>query len=158
MDAKDEAIIRILERSAKLSSRAIAKRVGLPISTVHRRIKNLERQGVITGYKALIDYESTKRSISAFIFINLAEVIPGKGHIPKQTIISKLMKYPEIGEIASVEAVNFNLVIRSRFKSMKELSAFAEELRSIEGMEEISIAIITEEMVPPPRVELRISS
>lgn len=158
MDAKDEAIIRILEKSAKLSSRAIAKRVGLPISTVHRRIKNLERRGVIAGYKALIDYERTKRPISAFIFVNLAEVIPGKGHIPKQAIIDRLMKYPEIGEIADVEAINFNLVIRSRLQSMKALSAFTEELRSIEGMEEVSIAIITEEIVPPPRVEIKITS
>ena len=158
MDERDEAIIRILERRAKLSSRAIAKRVGLPISTVHRRIKNMERRGVITGYKALIDYERTKRPISAFIFVNLAEVIPGKGHIPKKTIIDKLIKYPEIGEIADVEAVNFNLVIKSRLEGMKELSAFAEELRSIEGMEEVSLAIITEEIVPPPKVRIKITS
>lgn len=110
------------------------------------------------GYKALIDYERTERPISSFIFVNLAEVIPGKGHIPKKTIIDKLMKFQEIGEIADVEAVNFNLVIRSRLKSMKELSAFAEELRSIEGMEEVSIAIITEEIVPPPVVKIKISS
>ena len=56
MDERDEAIIKILERSAKLSSRAIAKRVGLPISTVHRRIKKMEQEGLISGYKALINY------------------------------------------------------------------------------------------------------
>lgn len=84
MDEKDEAIIRVMERTAKLSSRAIAKIVRLPISTVHRRIRKLEQQHVIIGYKALIDYEKTNRPVSALILINPAEVIPGKGHIPKK--------------------------------------------------------------------------
>lgn len=157
MDEKDEAIIRILERSAKLSSRAIAKRVGLPISTVHRRIKKMEREGVITGYKALIEYEKTKRPISALILINLAEVIPGKGHIPKKDIISKLERFHEIDEITDVQAANFDLAIKARLTGLKELSVFAEELRSIEGIEEISVAIITEEIVPPPKAERRIT-
>ncbi len=157
MDEKDEAIIRILERSAKLSSRAIAKRVGLPISTVHRRIKNMEREGVITGYQALIDYEKTKRPISALVLVNLAEVLSGKGHIPKKDIISRLERFPEIDEITDVQAANFDLTIKARLVSMKELSVFAEELRSIEGIEEVSVAIITEEIVPPPKVEIRIT-
>lgn len=157
MDEKDEAIIRILERSAKLSSRNIAKRVGLPISTVHRRIKKMEREGVITGYKALIDYEKTERPVSTFVCINLAEMIPGKGHIPKKEIVEKLERFHEVGEIVDVQAANFDLVIKARLASLKELSAFAEDLRSIEGIEEVSVAIITEETVPLPKAEIRIT-
>ncbi len=156
MDERDEAIIRILERSAKLSSRAIAKKVGLPISTVHRRIKKMEEQGIIVGYHALINYEKTERPISALVNINLAEVIPGKGHIPKRNIIKTLMLFPEIGEIIDVQAANYNLILKARLAGLKELSAFAENLRSIEGVEEISVAIITEEIVPPKRAEVRI--
>lgn len=158
MDEKDEAIIRILERSAKLSSRAIAKRVRLPISTVHRRIKKMEREGIITGYKALIEYEKTERPISALVLINLAEVIPRKGHIPKKDIISRLERFHEIGEIVDVQAANFDLVIKARLTGLKELSVFAEELRSIEGIEELSVAVTTEEIVPPPRPEIQITS
>ncbi len=158
MDKTDEAIVRILERSAKLSSRAIAKAIGLPISTVHRRIKKMEQEGVITGYKALIDYEQTKRPVSAFICVNLAEVLPGKGHLPKRDIISRLERFHEIGEIVDVQAADFDLVIKARLTSLKQLSFFVEELRSIEGIEELSVAIITEEIVPPPRAEIKIVS
>ena len=57
MDEKDEAILRILARRSGLSSRALSKMLHIPISTVHRRVKRLEREGVISGYKALIDFE-----------------------------------------------------------------------------------------------------
>jgi DNA-binding Lrp family transcriptional regulator len=147
MDEKDELVLQALERNAKLSSRAIAEKVGLPISTVHRRMKKLEKDGIIKGFKAIIEYEKTKRPISAYIFINIAETIPDKGHIPKAGIVGKLLKYPEIQELADVQGSNFDLVTKARFATLKELSSFVEELRAIEGIEELFSAIITEEIM-----------
>ena len=147
MDEKDELILQVLEKNAKLSSRAIAERVGLPISTVHRRIMKLEQDRVIKGYKAIIEYEKTKRPISAYIFINLHETIPNKGHIPKVEIVRKLLKYREVQELADVQGGNFDLVTKARFATLKQLSAFVEELRDVEGIEELISAIITEEIL-----------
>lgn len=152
MDKKDEAIVKVLARKAGLSSRALSKIVALPISTVHRRVKKLEQEGVIVGYKALINYEKTTTPIGAFLLINLAEVIPGKGHIPRKEIIAALRKFKEIEEIVEVQATHFDFIIRARFPSLKKLSAFTEELRSVEGIEEISSAIITEEATLPPQI------
>ena len=64
MDEKDILILQVLEKNAKLSSRTVAARVRLPISTVHRRIRRLEQDGVIKGCKAIIDYEKTDRPIA----------------------------------------------------------------------------------------------
>jgi DNA-binding Lrp family transcriptional regulator len=147
MDEKDESILQALEKNAKLSSRAIAEKVGLPISTVHRRIRKLEKDGIIKGFKAIIEYEKTKRPISAYIFINIAETIPDKGHIPKAGIVDELLKYLEIQELADVQGSNFDLVTKARFATLKELSSFIEELRAIEGIEELFSAIITEEIM-----------
>lgn len=153
MDAKDEAIIRVLSRRAGLSSRALSKMLDIPISTVHRRVKRLEREGVITGYKALIDFEQTTWPIGALLLIDLAEVIPGKGHIPKKNILTSLRRFEEIEEIIEVQAAGFDLVLKCRFQSLKKLSEFIEELRYVEGIEETSSAIITDETVtPPPRL------
>jgi len=158
LDEKDKAIIRVLERKAGLSSRSLSKMVSLPISTVHRRVKKLEREGVIIGYKALINYEKTTRPIGAFLLINLAEVIPGRGHIPKRDIINSMRKFEEIEEIIEVQATNFDLAVRARFQSLRKLSAFIEELRSMEGIEETSSAIITEETILPPTPFMRAHS
>jgi len=150
MDEKDEVIVRVLERKAGLSSRSLSRMVGLPISTVHRRVKKLEREGVIKGYKALLNYEKTTRPIGAMLLVNLAEVIPARGHIPKKDIINTLSKFNEIEEITEVQASAFDLVMKARLQSLRKLSALIEELRFIEGIEEISSAIITEETVLPP--------
>ncbi len=71
MDKKDEAIIKVLERKAGLWGRSLLKLMGLPISTVHRRAKKSERERVIKGYRAIVDYEKTTRPIGASLVVNL---------------------------------------------------------------------------------------
>jgi Lrp/AsnC family leucine-responsive transcriptional regulator len=149
MDKKDEAILRILSRKAGLSSRTLSKMLKIPMSTVHRRVKKLEHEGVIEGYKALISFEKTPWPIGALLMVNLAEVVPGKGHIPKKDIVESLSHLKEIEEIIEVQAADFDLIIKARFESLKEQSNFVEDLRCIVGIEEISSAIIIEENVLP---------
>ncbi|TRO43887.1 winged helix-turn-helix transcriptional regulator [Candidatus Bathyarchaeota archaeon] len=147
MDKKNEAILRILSRKAGLPSRTLSKMLRIPISTVHRRVKKLEQEGVIEGYKALINFEKTPWPIGALLMVNLAEVVPGKGHIPKKKIVESLSLQKEIEEIIEVQAADFDLIIKARFENLKEQSNFVENLRCIVGIEEISSAIIIEENV-----------
>ena len=147
MDKKNETILRILSRKAGLSSRTLSKMLRIPLSTVHRRIKKLEHEGVIEGYKALINFEKTPWPIGALLMVNLAEVVPGKGHIPKKNIVESLSHLKEIEEIIEVQAADFDLIIKARFESLKEQSNFVENLRCVIGIEEISSAIIIEENV-----------
>jgi len=147
MNNKDELILRFLEKNAKLSSRAIAENIGLPISTVHRRIRKLEKQKIIKGYRAIIQYEKTKRPIGAFIFVNLSEVYPDNDHVPKAKIIQTLQRNKEVQELADVQGANFDLILKCRFSSLKVLSNFIETLRQQEGIEEIFSSIITDELL-----------
>jgi len=151
MDENDESIIRILGRRAGLSSRTLSKMLGIPISTVHRRVKKLEHDGVIMGYRALIDYEKTTWPIGCLLLIDLAEVTPGRSHVPKKDVLDSLRRFDEVEEIIDVQAPHIDLVVRARFPTLRKLSEFIEALRGIEGIEEISAAIITEETVLPPR-------
>lgn len=52
-DSIDRAILRLLRQDARRPSAAIAAEVGLSPSACHRRIKLLERAGVIRGYTVL---------------------------------------------------------------------------------------------------------
>ena len=110
----------------------------------------MEKEGTIKGYKAIIDYEKTSRAIGAVILISIAEVILERGHVPKRDIIANLEKFDEIEEIDEVQAANFDLVLKARLSSLKKLSDFVEQLRFIEGIEEISTAIIANETILPP--------
>lgn len=149
MDNKDEAILKILNRKAGVSNRTLSRMLRIPISTVHRRVKKLENEGVIQGYKALINFEKTPWPIGALLMVNLSEVIPGKGHIPKKDVVESLSHFMEIEEIIEVQAADFDLIIKARFQTLKEQSNFIEDLRCIVGIEEISSAIVIEERVMP---------
>lgn len=58
MDDIDEEIISILQHDARNKTNAdISEQVGLAQSTVGKRIKKLERSGIIKGYYPDIDYD-----------------------------------------------------------------------------------------------------
>lgn len=156
MDVKDELILKIVGRRSGMSSRKLSGMLNIPISTVHRRIKKFEDENVILGYKALIDYQRTPWPIGAVLLVDLMEVIPGKGHIPKRDIIKRLSSFSEVEEIIDVQAADFDLVLKARFRTLKLLSDFIETLRDIEGIEETKSAVITEETVLPPNKIIRV--
>jgi DNA-binding Lrp family transcriptional regulator len=55
MDAIDEKIIAELEQDGRLTVTELAERVNLSIAPCHRRLRELERSGVIAGYRAVVD-------------------------------------------------------------------------------------------------------
>lgn len=71
MDAIDRKIIRELQSNARLTNQELADRVGLSPSPCLRRVRALERDGVLTGYTALVDQEKYGLPISVFVSIKL---------------------------------------------------------------------------------------
>jgi DNA-binding Lrp family transcriptional regulator len=55
MDEIDRKILAELLADGRLTITELAHRVGLSVSPCHRRVRELERAGVITGYRALVD-------------------------------------------------------------------------------------------------------
>ena len=54
MDEIDREIVRILHANGRLNQERIAREVKLSRPAVHARIRRLEEEGVIRGYKALM--------------------------------------------------------------------------------------------------------
>jgi Lrp/AsnC family leucine-responsive transcriptional regulator len=76
IDHTDLAILSALEEDARLTYADIAARVGLAPSSVHDRVRKLERSGVITGYKAVVDLERVGLPITAFVSLALRPESP----------------------------------------------------------------------------------
>ncbi|WP_427924654.1 Lrp/AsnC family transcriptional regulator [Streptomyces sp. cg40] len=71
MDAIDKAIIAELERDGRLTNVELALRVGLTTGPCLRRVQRLETDGVILGYRAVIDPASVDRSFEVLIDLSL---------------------------------------------------------------------------------------
>jgi Lrp/AsnC family transcriptional regulator, leucine-responsive regulatory protein len=55
LDSIDIKILQILQSEGKLSNTELADRVGLSATPCLRRVKRLEQEGIITGYRAELD-------------------------------------------------------------------------------------------------------
>ena len=81
MDAKDRHILRELQRDGRLTNAELAERVNLSPSPCLRRVRNLEKAGVIDRYVAIIDREAAGYPVTAFVQVTLArhdrEVVDG---------------------------------------------------------------------------------
>ncbi|TCC11827.1 Lrp/AsnC family transcriptional regulator [Kribbella soli] len=55
MDAIDRNILAVLQEDGRLTVTELAQRVGVSAAPCHRRLRELERAGVIRGYRAVVD-------------------------------------------------------------------------------------------------------
>jgi Lrp/AsnC family leucine-responsive transcriptional regulator len=71
MDEKDRQIIRALQRDGRLTNQALSEAVNLSPSPCLRRVRALEKAGVIRGYAARVDPKAYGLAITAFVRIRL---------------------------------------------------------------------------------------
>jgi len=72
MDRVDRAILDQLQRDGRLTNTELADRVGLSPSPCLRRVRALERAGVITGYRADVDQAALGRGFRVLLHIDMA--------------------------------------------------------------------------------------
>lgn len=70
LDRYDVAILRELQADARLSNAELAARIGLSAAPTWRRVRRLEQQGYITGYRAEIDRRRIGLGVLAFVRVD----------------------------------------------------------------------------------------
>ncbi len=71
IDPLDRRILRALQEDGRMTVQALAERVGLSPSPCLRRVRQLEKAGVISGYSANIEQKAVGLPVSVFISIKL---------------------------------------------------------------------------------------
>lgn len=71
MDNKDRQILRALQRNGRMTNLELAEQVNLSPSPCLRRVRNLEKAGVLKGYSADVDAEAYGLALTAFVRITL---------------------------------------------------------------------------------------
>lgn len=73
MDRTNQKIIRILREDGRISSTELAGKVGLSVSACLRRVQDLERRGVIKGYRAIIDRDKLEEGFTVYVTVALSD-------------------------------------------------------------------------------------
>ncbi|MFE7898153.1 Lrp/AsnC family transcriptional regulator [Streptomyces sp. NPDC057424] len=71
MDALDRKILTELQLDGRLTVTELAARVKLSVSPCHRRLRDLEREGAIRGYRAVVDPAAVGLNFEALVFATL---------------------------------------------------------------------------------------
>ena len=71
MDALDRKILTELQLDGRLTVTELAARVKLSVSPCHRRLRDLEREGAIRGYRAVVDPAAVGLNFEALVFVSL---------------------------------------------------------------------------------------
>ena len=71
LDRTERKILELLQHDGRIANVELAARIGLSESPCLRRVRNLERRGVISGYAALVDQRAVGLTVTAFVQVTL---------------------------------------------------------------------------------------
>ncbi len=107
MDDLDRKILSLLEEDARLTYSEVGSRVGLAASSVHERVRKLEKRGIIRRYRAEVDRAETGFPITAFV--SLVQHPGSPLDIPE-----RVAEFPLVESCYSVAGDNsYVLIVRS---------------------------------------------
>ncbi len=124
-------ILKLLARNARYTAEEMAIMLDKNADEVAKAVKELENDGLIRGYKAVIDWDKTDGAyVSAIIELN---IVPKAG-LGFEDVARKIMKYPEVESVYLMSGVyDLNVVVKG--KTLQDIAWFvAKELASIDSV------------------------
>ena len=130
----DRKIIELLRKDARLSLREIALELDVSTTTISKHLKQLEENGVIRGYRPLVDYQKLGFQQTTIIKIK------AKGNkIPQ--IVSELQSDPHLTHVYEITG-EFDILVIGKFKDQEHMNQEIKKLLSHAAIEETNTSIV----------------
>ncbi len=130
----DDQLLALLKENARLSTAALARRLGVARSTIQSRLERLERSGVIRGYTVELGPGARARQVQAHAMIAVE---------PQQqaSVERKLKAMPAVAALLTVSG-SYDLIAMLAAESTEALDAALDELRACPGVKSTSTSIV----------------
>lgn len=116
MDRFDRKICELAQTDAKRPTAAIARAVGLPLSTTADRLKRLQATGAIRGWHAALDPGALGAGLCAFVLIDM-------GFDGEAEAAAALIARPEVMELHHISGPH-SYLMKLRLTDMPALQSF----------------------------------
>ena len=113
LDDTNLALLGELQRDGRVSLAELGRRVGLSSPAVAERLQRLEREGVITGYRAEVNPRAVGLSLTAVIRIR-----PAPGQI--QNVAELAQRTPEVVECTRITGEDC-FIMRAHLRDVEHL-------------------------------------
>lgn len=123
LDKADLSILRLLQENARSSFDVLASEVGLSSSAVLRRVKRLEAEGIIKGYRAEIDATAVGIGLMAYVNVRLEKQV-GRAKVGhKEKFQASVQGWPEVVECVALTG-EMDFLLRVAVRNMAHFSYF----------------------------------
>jgi Lrp/AsnC family leucine-responsive transcriptional regulator len=136
MDEKDRAILDVLQQDARATYADIGARVGLSPSSIHDRVRKLERGGVIRGYGARVDPGAVGLDVTALI-----SALPLDPSQPDD-LPDRVTEFAEVEDCYSV-AGHENYILKVRTRTTVDLEELLRRLREKAGVQTRTTVVLS---------------
>jgi len=141
LDPTDLLLIDAVQRNAAQRLEDLGRLVHLAPSSVHDRLRRLERDGVIRRWTVDLDAGAVGLGVLAFVGL--------RGTRPCSELIKDLTAVPEIEEAHSV-AGDLSLLLKVRVADTNALVELIERLRQIDGVEQTHTTVVLKTQIDRP--------
>ncbi|MBS1610939.1 MAG: Lrp/AsnC family transcriptional regulator, partial [Bacteroidetes bacterium] len=76
LDKLDIEILNLLQQDSTLTIKDLAKRLKLTSTPIHKRIGWMEKNGIIKGYRAIIDAEKVGKAQTILLSLHMENYTP----------------------------------------------------------------------------------
>ncbi len=124
-------LLKLLEQDARLTADQLSVMLNVEKATIERELKELEENGTILGYKAIVDWEKTEEeSVTAMIDVKLTPQ-RDRGF---DRVAEKIYNYPEVKAVYLMSG-GYDLSVLIEGKTMKQVAFFvSQKLAPIEAV------------------------
>ncbi len=119
IDQINRSILRALSRDGRITNLELAERVGLSPSACLRRVQDLEKRGVITGYRARLDPMRTGRGYVVYVAVGLSE----HSKVAQEGFERAMARADEVAECHNI-AGSFEYLLRVETADLAAYKAF----------------------------------
>jgi len=136
IDDKDLQILEMLRANSRLSEQKIAKKTGIPMTTVHNRTKKMRELGIIEGYTVRLNHAKLGKPLIAYVLLKAVN------QADQSELLEYIARIPQVCEVAMVTG-DFDIMLKARIGDMDELNKIVvATLRKHKGIGE-SITMIS---------------
>lgn len=146
LDEKDLKILEILKQKANSRTSQISKKTKIPVTTIHNRIKKLEKEKIIKNYTINIDFTKIKKPLKAYILINVNQGLLSQEKLSQKDIGEKIK---ELEGIESVDIITgtTDMIVVTRVATINKLNELlTKKLRNILGVNQTQTMMVLKEI------------
>lgn len=141
IDKNDQKIIELLRANSKRPAQEIARQTGLPLTTVHNRIRRLETRGVITGYTITVDETKLGKGLTAYVLVSVIYRTPAGIRVSQEDVAREIKNLG--ADEVSVVTGGTDLIARVHAKDISELNDLVvKKLRNIDGVDKTQTMVV----------------